>query len=238
MTYLLGHNFSAVLDFINLTTARTRIKHDHIKLANGKLQHKNLFFRIGQLGFQQNNVLHHPPLDLIQNTFLHGISLCQRQRAERLIQQQAVNQGASLCISKPWLCNHGSAALLIDIRQVENVDFLRQIQQFQIFSDFSHMRSIQLDRLFRLIANFQQLSQIFRYGIHIHPIQNIRRILSVATQVVCGDTQVVRFEIPCQNLQRKTMIDILNHAVNGTGQLVFFIQVVQMAEMSFVLIAA
>ena len=58
--------------------------------------------------------------------------------------------------------NHDSAALLIDIRQVENVDFLRQIQQFQIFSDFSHMRSIQLDRLFRLIANFQQLSQIFR----------------------------------------------------------------------------
>ena len=100
------------------------------------------------------------------------------------------------------------------------------------------MRSIQLDRLFRLIANFQQLSQIFRYGIHIHPIQNICRILSVATQVVCGDTQVVRFEIPCQNLQRKTMIDILNHTVNCTGQLVFFIQVVQMAEMSFVLIAA
>ena len=41
MTDLLGHNFSAVLDFINLTTARTRIKHDHVELANGKLQHKN-----------------------------------------------------------------------------------------------------------------------------------------------------------------------------------------------------
>ena len=41
-----------------------------------------------------------------------------------------------------------------------------------------------------------------------------------------------------QHLQREAVVDVLHHAVDGTGQFIFLIQIPQMPEMPLVLVAA
>ena len=65
-----------------------------------------------QLGFQQDDVLQHPPFDLGQDALLHSGTLRQRQGAERFIQQQTADQRIRLCIAEPRLCNHRAFGLL------------------------------------------------------------------------------------------------------------------------------
>ena len=125
MTILLRDSFLAVLDLENPAGACLRVKHHHVKFAHRELQDKYLILGVCQLGFQQDDVLHHPPLDLGQDALLHGGTLCQRQRAERFIQQQAPDQRIRLRIAESRLRDHRAAGLCADIRQVSHVDLTR-----------------------------------------------------------------------------------------------------------------
>ena len=64
MAVLLRDSFFAVLDLENPAGACLRIKHHHVKFAHGELQDKHLLLEVCQLGFQQDDVLQHPPFDL------------------------------------------------------------------------------------------------------------------------------------------------------------------------------
>ena len=125
MAVLLRRSFFAVLDLENPAGACFRVKHHHIKLAYGELQHKHLLFRVRQLGFQQNDILQHPPFDLGQDVLLHGGTLRQRQGTERLIQQQTADQRVRLRIAESRLRDHRASGLRADIRQMQHVDLLR-----------------------------------------------------------------------------------------------------------------
>ena len=153
MAILLRNGFFAVLDLENLTSAYLRVKHHHIKFPNGKLQNKHLLFRVCQLGFQQDDILQHPPFDLGQDAFQHGGALRKRQGTERFIQQQTANQRVRLCIAESWLGNHRAAGLRADIWQVQHINFLRQVQQVQIFLDLCHMSVVQFYSLFCFVAD-------------------------------------------------------------------------------------
>ena len=78
MAILLRDSFLAVLDLENAAGACLRVKHHHVKFAHGELQDKYLLLGVCQLGFQQDDVLQHPPFDLGQDALLHGGALCQR----------------------------------------------------------------------------------------------------------------------------------------------------------------
>ena len=75
MAILLRNGHLAVLDLENPAGACLRVKHHHIKLAHRELQDKYLLLGVCQLGFQQDDVLQHPPLDLGQDALLHGGTL-------------------------------------------------------------------------------------------------------------------------------------------------------------------
>ena len=125
MAILLRGSFLAVLDLENPAGACLRVKHHHVEFAHGKLQDKYLLLGVCQLGFQQDDVLQHPPFDLGQDALLHSGALCQRQRAERLIQQQTADQRIRLRIAESRLCDHRAAGLRADIRQVQHIDLPR-----------------------------------------------------------------------------------------------------------------
>ena len=114
-----------MLDLENPAGACIRVKHHHVKFAHGELQDKYLLLGVCQLGFQQDNVLQHPPLDLGQDALLHGGTLRKRQGAERLIQQQAADQRIRLRIAETWLCDHRAAGFRADIRQMQHIDLPR-----------------------------------------------------------------------------------------------------------------
>ena len=114
-----------MLNLENLAGARLRVKHHHVKFAHGELQDKYLLLGVCQLGFQQDDVLQHPPFDLGQDALLHGSTLHQRQGTERLIQQQTADQSIRLRIAESRLCDHRAAGLRADIRQVQHVDLPR-----------------------------------------------------------------------------------------------------------------
>ena len=125
MAVLLRRSFLTVLDLENPAGACLRVKHHHVKFAHGELQDKYLLLGVCQLGFQQDDVFQHPPLDLGQDALLHGGALCQRQGTERLIQQQAADQRIRLRIAESRLRDHRAAGLRADIRQMQHVDLLR-----------------------------------------------------------------------------------------------------------------
>ena len=125
MAILLRDSFLAVLDLENPAGACLRVKHHHVKFAHGELQDKYLLLWVCQLRFQQDDVLQHPPFDLGQDALLHGSALCQRQRTERLIQQQAADQRIRLRIAESRLRDHRAAGLCADIRQMQHVDLPR-----------------------------------------------------------------------------------------------------------------
>ena len=89
-----------------LAGACLRVKHHHVKFAHRELQDKYLFLGVRQLGFQQDDVLQHPPFDLGQDALLHGGALRQRQGAECLIQQQTADQRIRLRIAESRLRDH------------------------------------------------------------------------------------------------------------------------------------
>ena len=64
MAVLLRDSFLAVLDLENPAGACLRVKHHHVKFAHRELQDKYLLLGVCQLGFQQDDVLQHPPFDL------------------------------------------------------------------------------------------------------------------------------------------------------------------------------
>ena len=72
MAILLRDGFFAVLDLENPAGACLRVKHHHVKFAHRELQDKYLLLWVCQLGFQQDNVLQHPPFDLGQDALLHS----------------------------------------------------------------------------------------------------------------------------------------------------------------------
>ena len=125
MVVLLRDGFLAVLDLENPAGACLRVKHHHIKFAHRELQDKYLLLGVCQLGFQQDDILQHPPFDLGQDALLHGGALRKRQGAERFIQQQAADQRIRLRIAETRLCDHRAAGLRADIRQVQHVDLPR-----------------------------------------------------------------------------------------------------------------
>lgn len=59
---LLGDGLGTVLDLVDLAGAGGGIKHNHVEFTDGELQDENLFLWGGQLGFQQNDILHYTPL--------------------------------------------------------------------------------------------------------------------------------------------------------------------------------
>ena len=118
MAILLRDSFLAVLDLKNPTGACLRVKHHHVKFAHGELQDKYLLLGVCQLGFQQDDILQHPSFDLGQDALLHSGALCQRQRAERFIQQQAPDQRIRLRIAETRLYDHRVADLMEELRAV------------------------------------------------------------------------------------------------------------------------
>ena len=125
MAVLLRDGFFTVLYLKNSARTCFRVKHHHIKLAYGELQDEHLLLGVCQLGFQQDDVLQHPPFDLGQDALLHSGALCQRQRAERLIQQQTADQRVRLRIAETRLRDHRAAGFRADIRQVQHIDLPR-----------------------------------------------------------------------------------------------------------------
>ena len=89
------------------------------------MQDKYLLLGVCQLGFQQDDVLQHPPLDLGQDALLHSSALRQRQGTERLIQQQTADQSVRLRIAETRLRDHRASGLRADIRQVQHIDLPR-----------------------------------------------------------------------------------------------------------------
>ena len=70
----------AVLDLVDLAGTGGGVEDHHVEFTDGKLQDENLFLGVGQLGFQQYNILHHPTLDLAENTLRDEIAFFQRDR--------------------------------------------------------------------------------------------------------------------------------------------------------------
>ena len=89
------------------------------------MQDKYLLLGVCQLGFQQDDILQHPPFDLGQDALLHGGALRKRQGTERLIQQQTADQRVRLRIAETRLRDHRASGLRADIRQVQHVDLPR-----------------------------------------------------------------------------------------------------------------
>ena len=125
MAVLLWGSFFAVLDLENPAGACLRVKHHHVKFAHGELQDKHLLLGVCQLGFQQDDILQHPPFDLGQDALLHGGALRKRQGTERFIQQQAADQRIRLRIAESRLRDHRAAGLRADIRQMQHIDLPR-----------------------------------------------------------------------------------------------------------------
>ena len=69
MTILLRYLFLAILHFIDLASKCFLVKNNHVKLSNCELQLKYLFIRFCNLGFEQDNILHHSSSDFIQQSF-------------------------------------------------------------------------------------------------------------------------------------------------------------------------
>lgn len=77
---LLWDGLGAVLDLVDLAGTGGGVEDHHVEFTDGELQDENLFLGVGQLGFQQYNILHHPTLDLAENTLRDEIAFFQRDR--------------------------------------------------------------------------------------------------------------------------------------------------------------
>ena len=187
------------------------------------MQDKYLFLGVRQLGFQQDDVLQHPPLDLGQDALLHGGALRQRQRAERLIQQQTADQRVRLRISESRLRDHRAAGLRADIRQVQHINFLRQVQQVQILLDLRRVNIVQRYGLLCLVADLQQLSQAVGDKRKVDAVEDVRRLFPIPTQIAGRNAKVVGLPILRQHLQREAVVDVLHHPVDGAGQLALLV---------------
>ena len=137
---LLGDGLGAVLDLVDLAGTGGRVEHYHVELSNGELQDENLFLGVGQLGFQQDDILHHPALDLVANTLRDEIAFHQREVAEGFVQKEALNQGIGLGIAQTGLGDDCPHADVIHRRQASHLDIAGQIQKVQIFLDLSRRR--------------------------------------------------------------------------------------------------
>ena len=131
-----------------------------------------------------------------------------------------------------------AAGLRADIRQVQHVDLPRQVQQIQILLDLCRMNIVQFYGLLRLVADLQQLSQTIGDSRKVNAVEDVRRVLPIPAQVAGGNAEVVGLPILRQHLQREAVVDVLHHAVDGTGQFIFLIQIPQMPEVPLVLVAA
>ena len=84
---LLGDGLGAVLDLIDFTGTGGRVEDHYVELTDGKLQDKDLLLWVGQLGFRQDGILHHPALDLAENALCDEIGLLQGAVVEGGLQQ-------------------------------------------------------------------------------------------------------------------------------------------------------
>ena len=100
------------------------------------------------------------------------------------------------------------------------------------------MDIIQRNGLLCPIADIQQLPQAFRHSGKVDVVQNIRRVFTVPPQVAGRNAKVMGLEVLCQHLQRKAVVDVLHHPVDGAGQLVPVVEITQVPEMPLVLVAA
>ena len=187
------------------------------------MQDKYLLLGVCQLGFQQDDVLQHPPFDLGQDALLHSGALRQRQGTERLIQQQTADQRVRLRIAESRLRDHRASGLRADIRQMQHIDLPRQVQQVQILLDLRRVNIFQSYGLLCPVANFQQLPQTVGDKRKVDAVEDVRRVLPIPAQVAGGNAEVVGLPILRQHLQREAVVDVLHHPVDGAGQLALLV---------------
>ena len=90
--------------------------------------------------------------------------------------------------------------------------------------------------LFFLISDFEQILKPLCKFFFVDSVKNIVRVLPVVSQIPCRNPQIMRHKIFRQNVSSETMVDVFHNAVYRARQLVFFIQIVERAKMSAVLI--
>ena len=100
------------------------------------------------------------------------------------------------------------------------------------------MCRFQRDSLSCPISNFQQLHQPLGYAFRIHAVKNIIGMFSVAPEISSRQGKVVGLKITRQHLHSEAVRLILYHAVDGAGQFVLIIELLQLAEMPRLLVAA
>jgi hypothetical protein len=76
------------------------------------------------------------------------------------------------------------------------------------------------------------------YAFRIHAVKNIIEMFSVAPEISSRQGKAVGLKITRQHLHSEAVRLILYHAVNGAGQFVSIIELLQLAEMPRLLVAA
>ena len=237
MAVLLWDGLGAVLDLVDLTGPGGRVEHYHIEFPDGELQHEDFLLRVGQLGFQQNDVLHHPAPDLAENALRDEIAFFQGEIAEGFVQQQALDQGIGLGVAQTGLGDDRPYADVIHGGQASHLNVSGQIQKIQIFLDLSTVDILDLNGLLLPVTDLHEGSEPFGEGRNIDAVEDIRGMLPIPVQIPGGQPIVVGSEVTGKHLQSEAVGDILHNAIDGTGQLALLVQLCQMAEMPLIVIA-
>ena len=153
MKCLLFVGLGAVLDFIDAAILTRFIVNHHVKLAAGIELEFERFHRTGRgfADFQQNNVLQHPALYIVQNLSCDICLICFGNRCKIGVLHQGINQ--SLCdgIAHTGLGKDDMLRLLTAFVSFRTVD--DQIQHKQILLHFFDMLLRDRDGCFTLFLD-------------------------------------------------------------------------------------
>ena len=88
------------------------------------------------------------------------------------------------------------------------------------------------------ISDLQQLHEPPRHTLRVNAVKDIVGLVPDAAQISSRQGEVIGAEVPRQHLHGEAVGLILHDAVDGAGQLVLFVQLMQLAEMARLLVAA
>ena len=198
MPILLRRLSLTVLDLEDLAAVLLLVIDHHVKLASRKLQFEHTMVFIGGLhGFQQDNILHHPASDFLQDP-LRDLRLLQLTvRCKGFILHQHMDKGLCLAVPHPRLGEQDVFHRFCVRIGCLNGAVHDQLQRSQIFLDLVDMGLRNADGLLLPVADVQQLHQPAGDRLSINGIQHIRALLGITLfPQVCGsEPQIVGGEI-------------------------------------------
>ena len=191
VTVLRGNYLLAVLDFKDFAGKRFWVGDDHIKLTHSKLQLKDILIGVGELGFEQNDILHHSALDFTHDPFHNAAAFHCGQSAELLVKQHTVDKRRRLRVSQARLCDNRNAVMAVDVRKVLQIHLHQQVEYGKILFDLCGVRLVDFNFLLLFIENIKQRFQCCCDRFFVDRLIQINGILSVMQQISCGKRQIM-----------------------------------------------